>query len=210
MTDNETAEFDAPTNLFTAHLPIGETLPPPVDGIPFWDVCPYDGDVRIKVLEPPVLPEPPRHGEDPSACRCVTRPHEGVIWTDGAWTVTHSGEPTTIPMVMLNTAGHYDLADMPADLILQLGPMTQRIERAMLRLGGIGRVHTSRWGDGSAHFHQWFFGRPEGMMQLRGTCLPLWDDVLPNMPVDLWVGAMAAIGESLAADGGEAFPVQRA
>jgi hypothetical protein len=43
-------------------------------------------------------------------------------------------------------------------------------------------VHVNRWGDGGAHLHVWFFARPEGLLQLRGSCLPDWLDVLPPLP----------------------------
>jgi hypothetical protein len=34
----------------------------------------------------------------------------------------------------------------------------------------------------SAHTHVFFFARPAGFTQLRGTCLALWDDLLPAVP----------------------------
>ena len=37
-----------------------------------------------------------------------------------------------------------------------------RVERAVLALGDVGRVHLYRWGDGGAHFHVWFVPRPLG------------------------------------------------
>ena len=55
------------------------------------------------------------------------------------------------------------------------------VERAILSLGGIARVHLHRWGDGGAHFHVWFLPRPLGMLEARGMMLPLWEDVLPNV-----------------------------
>ena len=39
---------------------------------------------------------------------------------------------------------------MPDDLLAELGPLTARIERAMLGLGGIARVHVARYGDGAS------------------------------------------------------------
>jgi diadenosine tetraphosphate (Ap4A) HIT family hydrolase len=204
MTDARS--IDATTSPYLAHLPIGVQLPPPTDGIPFWDVCPYDGDVQIKVLQEPELPEPPRWGENSAEdCGCATDPDRNLVWTDGVWKVTHAGEPTAVPaMVLLKPVGHYDLLDLPPDLAAGMGPMIQRVERAIMRLGGVGRVHVNKWGDGGAHLHLWLIGRPAGMVQLRGTCLPLWEDVLPKMPYDLWVSSLTRIGEALASDGGEA------
>jgi len=56
-----------------------------------------------------------------------------------------------------------------------------RVERAILGLGGIGRVHLYRWGDGGAHFHVWFTPRPLGMVEASGMMLPLWEKVLPSL-----------------------------
>ena len=56
-----------------------------------------------------------------------------------------------------------------------------RVERAILALGDVGRVHLYRWGDGGAHFHVWFMPRPLGMLEASGMMLPLWEDVLPNV-----------------------------
>jgi hypothetical protein len=39
-----------------------------------------------------------------------------------------------------------------------------------------------RWGDGGAHFHVWFMPRPLGMTEAAGPMLPIWEDVLPNVP----------------------------
>ncbi|MET9614867.1 hypothetical protein [Kitasatospora indigofera] len=33
------------------------------DGVQAWDIFPYEGELRVKVLDEPVLPEPPRQGE---------------------------------------------------------------------------------------------------------------------------------------------------
>ena len=58
-----------------------------------------------------------------------------------------------------------------------------RVEKAMLTaLDDVARVHLYRWGDGGAHFHVWFLPRPLGMLEAAGMMLPLWEDVLPNVP----------------------------
>ena len=62
------------------------------------------------------------------------------------------------------------------------GRVAGRVERAILGLGDVARVHLYRWGDGGAHFHVWFLPRPLGMLEASGPMLPLWEDVLPNVP----------------------------
>lgn len=59
--------------------------------------------------------------------------------------------------------------------------MVARIERAILSLGDVARVHLYRWGDGGAHFHVWLLPRPLGMLDASGPLLPLWENVLPTV-----------------------------
>ena len=73
-------------------------------------------------------------------------------------------------------------ADLPDELAADFGRVAARVERAILSLGDVGRVHLYRWGDGGAHFHVWFLPRPLGMLEASGMMLPLWEDVLPNVP----------------------------
>ena len=54
--------------------------------------------------------------------------------------------------------------------------------RAGEAVPGVARVHVDRIGDGLAHLHVWFVARPAGLLQLRGSCLMDWLDVLPPMP----------------------------
>ncbi|MFE7560516.1 hypothetical protein [Kitasatospora sp. NPDC057500] len=82
--------------------------------------------------------------------------------------------------------------------------MLQRVERAILALGGIGRVHLNRWGDGAAHLHLWLIARPAGQRQLLGSTLPLWMDVLPPLPDALRADTLRRIAATLATGGGTA------
>ena len=61
-------------------------------------------------------------------------------------------------------------------------------------------MHVHRWGDGSAHFHMWFFGRPFGASHLLGMGMAMWADILPPMARDEWDTCMDAIARSLAMD----------
>lgn len=181
------------------HLPIGRRPALDVDGAIGWDIFPYELDsLTPKVLEAPVIPEPPRNGEDgPEDCH-VYAPTDREIWTDGRWWVHHTGGPTAVPMqVWVGPTAHHDLNDLPADLAAELGPMVQRVSRAIAALPGVGRVHVNRWGDGAAHLHLLLIARPEGMLQLRGSCLIDWDDLLPAMDEDAWQANVDALRAAL-------------
>ena len=107
---------------------------------------------------------------------------------------------TSIPVVLLEPIEHLDLTDLDETYAAELGILTVRIERALMALGGVGRVHVAKWGDGGSHLHVWFFARPEGLLQLRGSSLSDWSDCLPPMPAQEW-GAVQQVIAALVADG---------
>ncbi len=130
-----------------------------------------------------VIPEPPRRGEpggEPCAiCGGVTT---DAVWSDAHWTL-HAPVGGSLPgAVWLASREHFDsFADMPGPVAADFGRIAARVERAILALGDVGRVHLYRWGDGGAHFHVWFLPRPLGMIEASGMMLPIWEDALPNV-----------------------------
>jgi hypothetical protein len=105
-------------------------------------------------------------------------------------------------VLILESRSHLDLGDLPNMLAAELGVMTVRLERAIRSLDDVGRVHVNRWGDGSAHLHLWFLARPYGRLQLRGTFLSLWDEILPPIPEYQWRENLALVAAWLAEFGG--------
>src|ERR1043165_7604664 len=130
-----------------------------------------------------VVPAPPRRGEPGGApcalCRGATT---SAVWSDENWTL-HAPVGGSLPgAVWLASREHVDsFADLSEQLAADFGRIAARVERAILSLGGVARVHLYRWGDGGAHFHVWFLPRPLGMVEASGMMLPLWEDVLPNV-----------------------------
>jgi hypothetical protein len=170
-----------------------------------WPSFPFEGDMRVKRLAPPVDVEPPRSGEDASECVACNTPDDAYIWVSERWRVRAMDRPTGLPMVLiLECRSHLDLGDLPNLLAAELGVMTVRLERAIRSLDGVARVHVNRWGDGSAHLHMWFLARPYGRLQLRGTFLSLWDDILPVIPEYQWRDNLALVAAWLAEFGGRA------
>jgi hypothetical protein len=159
--------------------------------------------MRVKQLAEPVAVEPPRSGEDAADCVACNTPDEAYIWVSERWRVRAMDRPTGLPMVLiLECRSHLDLGDLPNLLAAELGVMTVRLERAVRSLDGVARVHVNRWGDGSAHLHLWFLARPLGRLQLRGTFLSLWDDILPVIPETQWRENLALVAAWLAEFGG--------
>ena len=158
------------------------------------------------MLAQPTAEEPPRKGEaGPEECWNCGRADEDYLWTDEHWRLTALGEASASPaVVLLEPRAHVDLDALPPELAAQLGPMMQRVERAVLGIGGVGRVHVTRWGDGAAHLHWWFLARPQGVAQMRGVFMALWDDLLPAVPEQRWRANLASIAASMAEAGGTA------
>lgn len=177
----------------------------PLDALIADSWFPFAGDITVKPLDPPVVPEPPRHGVDPSTCGSCSRPDSDYIWTDEHWRVVGQ-RPTQLPgIVLLEPRSHVDTyGELPPDLLAEIGPMTARLERALLGLGGVARVHVCRWGDGGAHLHLWFLPRPLGMLQLRGSMLPMWLDLMPDLDDAATGEALSRIAAALAREGGTA------
>jgi hypothetical protein len=185
-------------------LPYGERMSAePLLGGPFF---PFEGDVQVVPLAEPVLPEPPRRGED-GGQPCVTcaDPERFVIWRDEQWLLKAGFEAGGLPFVaLLEPREHYRLDNLPAELTTTLGLMIQRVSNAIRRIDAVGRTHFNRWGDGSEHFHVWFLARPLGMMQLRGAMIAAWDDMLPAIPDDELRTNIEIVATALAEVSGEA------
>jgi hypothetical protein len=170
-----------------------------------WPSFPFEGEMRVKQLAAPVDVEPPRSGEDGADCVACSTPDDAYIWVSERWRVRAMDRPTGLPMVLiLECRSHLDMGDLPNLLAAELGVMTVRLERAIRSLDGVARVHVNRWGDGSAHLHMWFLARPYGRLQLRGTFLSLWDDILPVIPEQQWRENLALVAAWLADFGGKA------
>ncbi|MEV4535645.1 hypothetical protein AB0J82_17625 [Asanoa sp. NPDC049518] len=184
-------------------------MPHSADSVPAytkWPSFPFEGDLRVKSLADPVDAEPRRKGEDAADCVACNTPDDAYIWVSERWRVRAMERPTGLPMVLiLEARSHLDLGDLPNLLAAELGVMTVRLERAVRSLDGVARVHVNRWGDGSAHLHMWFLARPYGQLQLRGTFLSLWDDILPPIPESVWRENLALVAAWLADFGGTAI-----
>ena len=162
-----------------------------------WETWPFEGDLRPRALRPPAEDEKSRHGEGGIDCRACGKSSDDLIWEDEHWQVTALG-PTGLPLVLiLEPKEHYDIETLPPELAAELGPLMQRIERAIRTVGGIGRVHIGRWGEGSEHLHWWFMARPARMRQLSDSFAAIWDEILPPVPEEQWRADVAAVAEAL-------------
>ena len=79
----------------------------------------------------------------------------------------------------------------------EMGLLMVRVTAAVEELPSVGRCHIGRYGDGGAHAHPFFFGRPARMAQLRGSCLLDWEENLPEVPEDVRRANAGHVGRAL-------------
>lgn len=151
-----------------------------------------DESSPVHSLAPPVVPEPPRNGEgDGGPCGACAddREPELEVYRDALWRVQVLKGRAFPGTCMLIPHRHVDgVAGLNDEELASFGPMVARISRALQDRpagapgfgdGRVGRVHGHLWNDGGAHLHMWFFPRPLGYLDLLGSVLVEWEEVLP-------------------------------
>lgn len=181
-------------------------LPVAVDLMPGWDIFPYELEgLRLKPLRPLLEEEYPRAGDDPATCLCADGPSdERLVWANERWRLVHVTQ-TGLPLMMtLDPVDHHDLNDLPDDLAAELGVLMVRICTAIESLPSVGRAHVQKLGDGAAHLHVWFLGRPARTDQFLGSPLLDWEESFPRVPTEVLRGNARAVAERLTASVGGA------
>lgn len=188
-------------------------LPVAVEEMPGWDIFPFELDtLRIKPLHPLAAAEPLRRGEDPAECWCADedlpeRIAVNVLWSNERWLVTLDHHMRLPLAVNLMPRAHCDLSTVPDDLASEMGTLIVAVSDAIERLPSVGRVQLAKYGDGGAHLHLFFFGRPDRMLQLRGSSLIDWEENLPPVPLEVLRANAAYVAEILTARLGGSGPV---
>ena len=169
---------------------------PPVEE---WDSWPFAGGVVPRELRPPE-PEPDRDGEGARPCSVCAASDERYLWTDARWRL-RALPPSGLPIVLLlEPREHLDSPrDLPDELLAEMGVLLARVERAVLAVPGVERVHILRYGEGSAHLHWWFMARPSGVRQTASGFAMIWDDVLPPVPDDVHRANVAVVAAAMGA-----------
>ena len=97
-------------------------------------------------------------------------------------------------MLILEPRVHVDgPRDLPDDMLAEMGVMLARVERAVLAIEDVERVHILRYGEGAAHLHWWFMARQTGLRQTASGFAMIWDDVLPPTPEDVHRANLATV-----------------
>jgi hypothetical protein len=179
-------------------------LPVAVEEMPGWDIYPYEIDsLRLKPLQPLADEEPPRGGEDPAACWCArTSDHEQdeqLVWSNDRWRL-HLDTELHLPIgLSLGPREHCDLPTVPERLAAEMGRLIVEVSAAVEALPSVGRVQLAKYGDGGAHLHLLFLGRPARALQLRGSPLIDWAENLPPVPLEVHRANAGFVAERLVA-----------
>ena len=184
----------------------------PSDGIPYWEIFPFEAEsLRLKPVGPLAEVEEPRDGEGGKLCRTCNQVDErnsvdAEVWRDDHWRIS-TAPPSGAPLIlMLSPQAHHDFTTLPMDRAAEMGQIMVALGAAIEALPSVARVHVSKWGDGGAHAHVFFFARPTRMPQLRGTMMAVWDDFLPAVPEEVRdANARAVIQELVRTYGGRAL-----
>jgi hypothetical protein len=173
-----------------------------VEEMPGWDIYPYEvGSLRIKPVRPLDDAEPPRRGEQAAECWCTDPsaqlPVAGTAWSNERWRLVVAQETRVPAWLILEPLTHCDLATVPDGLAGEMGRLVVAVAAAMEELPSVGRAQLYRFGDGGAHLHLMFLGRPRRILQFRGSPLLDWEENLPVVPVDVHRANAAHVGQRL-------------
>ncbi|MGA2970376.1 MAG: hypothetical protein ABSE75_11290 [Acidimicrobiales bacterium] len=149
-----------------------------------------------------VIPEPPRRGEPGGEpCGICSGQATSAVWSNEHWSLHPPVGGSLRGAVWLASREHVDsFSDLPANVAADFARVVAKVERGILSLGDVARVHLYRWGDGGSHFHVWMLPRPLGMLEAHGMMLPLWEDVLPNLPDEELRAAAEEVASAIRAE----------
>ena len=176
-------------------------LPVAVEEMPGWDIYPYELDgLRLKPVRPPADEEPARRGEQASDCHCASGfddADECLVWTNQRWRLTLSRDTGLPVMLTLMPVEHHDLPSLPGDLAAEMGQLIVAVSDAVEHVPSVGRVQLAKYGDGGAHLHLFFLGRPARMLQFRGSPLIDWEENLPRVPLHVLQANARVVAERM-------------
>jgi hypothetical protein len=159
---------------------------PPLGGMAEWEVFPFERDGLVpKPLGERVVPEPSRArtADACGTCKAVAR-DDLVLHTGERLAVIRPGGTSLMFVANVVARRHERLDDLDEAGDEELGRLVARTYRALLALPGVGNVQIDKWENGGGHLSVNVLARPLGVLELRGSNLPIWADMLPNIPQD--------------------------
>ena len=149
-----------------------------------WEVFPFEREgLTAKPIGDRVVPEPSRE-RTPDACgTCKALAREDLVLHVGQrLAVIRPGGTSLVFVANVVARAHERLDDLDETADEELGRLIRRTYRALRALPGVGNVQVSKWENGGGHLSVNVLARPLGVLELRGSNLPVWADMLPNIP----------------------------
>jgi hypothetical protein len=183
-----------------AQAAVGDDGRLPLGAMAGWEVFPFEREgLRARPLTEYAVPEPDRRKTpaDCKTCAALGRP-ELVLHTGDRLAVIRPGG-TNLPFVAnVVSRDHELLDDLDDDGHVELGRLVGRTYAAVKALDGIGNVHVNKWENGTGHLSVTLLARPLGVLQLRGSNLAAWADMLPPTPAAELEARAGQVREALA------------
>ncbi|WP_151525112.1 HIT family protein [Serinicoccus kebangsaanensis] len=177
-----------------------------------WSSWPWTGALAPKPLDPPADVEPPRRGAGGVDCfvcaNAASLDPSSVVWHDDLFLLGLPHERRGLPFALfLMPRRHAELGNLTTEEATRQGELLTAVDVAARQVLAVPRIQVAMWGDGTEHLHWWLYARPTGMLQLRGTFLSHWDDLLPPVPPAQFRADQVLVTQELARRvGGEAVP----
>ena len=151
-----------------------------------WDVFPFESDsLRVRPLEEYAVPEPDRSRSAADCKTCAALAREDLLLHTGKHLgVIRPGGCNLVFVANIVAREHLTLDDLEDDGHVELGRLMGRTYQALKALDGVGNVHLNKWENGAGHLSVTLLARPEGVLQLRGSNLTVWADMLPPTPAE--------------------------
>lgn len=165
-----------------------------------WEVFPFDTEgLRARPLTEYEVPEPDR-SRPPEACgTCKALARDDLVLHLGERLAVVRPGGCNLPFVAnVVSRRHETLDDLDESTDEELGRLIRRTYRALRALDGIGNVHVNKWENGGGHLSVSLLARPLGVLQLRGSNLAAWADMLPATPEEELSARAAQVRTALA------------
>ena len=169
-----------------ARAVVGDDGRPVPGAMASWEVFPFEREgLRVRPLEDYAVPEPDRTRppESCGTCRALAT-DDLLLHTGERLAVVRPGGCNLVFVANVVSRTHETLDDLDDQGHAEMGRLIGRTYQAMRGLEGVGNVHVNKWENGGGHLSVTLLARPEGVLQLRGSNLTVWADMLPATPRD--------------------------